>query len=36
MSLGGGRFTNEIGDHARRFLSKAAAWAAGKAFIGGE
>lgn len=34
MSLGGGRFNKEIGDHARGFLSKAVAWEAGKAFIG--
>lgn len=36
MSLGGGRFTKEIGEHTRRFLSKAAAWTAGRQFIGEE
>jgi hypothetical protein len=36
MSLGGGRFTKEIGEHTRRFLSKAAAWTAGREFIGEE
>lgn len=36
MSLGGGRFTKEIGLHTRRFLSKAAAWTAGREFIGEE
>ncbi|MGO4704103.1 hypothetical protein [Dyella sp. 2RAB6] len=36
MSLGGGRFTKEIGERTRRFLSMAAAWTAGREFIGEE